>query len=196
MFDGHQTHIWLTKGLADADIKEISQSLNTYTHTRKTRQELRFESRHLLSEEILKSHARQEKYWAIIDGVNWTTSGRPVIAALVPINLNHWNWRASNKYYQTELTRLGCGNDWHSPYKMYVNDIIEKLEGPTKTYYQQWVPLYPQEAALHHVKGRLIPINQDEAIALKAHLLANKEQEVAKNKSYSGKKTRSNRCQR
>jgi hypothetical protein len=91
VFDGHQTHIWLTKGLADADIKEVSQSMKTYTHIRKTRQESRPELRHLLSEDTLKRHSRQEKYWAIIDGVNWTTSGRPVIAALVPINHNNWN---------------------------------------------------------------------------------------------------------
>jgi hypothetical protein len=177
VFDGHQTHIWLTKGLADADIKEVSQSMKTYTHIRKTRQESRPELRHLLSEDTLKRHSRQEKYWAIIDGVNWTTSGRPVIAALVPINHNHWNWRASNNYYQSELARLHYDKNWRSPYKMRLDCIIEKSEGITKNYYQQWVPVYPKEAALHGVRAQLVPIKQDILTTIEVNSVVNNNKE-------------------
>jgi len=185
IFDGHQTHIWLTKGLADADIKEISQSMKTYTYNRKMRHENRPELRHLLSEDTLKRHSRQEKYWAIINGVNWTTSGRPVIAALVPINHNHWNWRASNSYYQAELARLNYGNHWHSPYAMRLDGIVARLEGMTKTYYQHWAPVYPEEAALHGVSTQLVPITHNEPTTLKV----TKEQETVRISAKKSTKT-------
>jgi hypothetical protein len=166
VFDGHQTHIWLTKGLSDADIKEIGQAMKTYTYVRKMRNDDRIELRHLLPEDELKRHSRQEKYWAIIDGVDWTTSGRPLIAAMSPINHNHWNWRASNDYYQAELTRLDYGKEWPSPYKMQLKGIVLNPEGKAHGSYQHWVPVYPQKAAMYNVKERLVHIKNYEATEL------------------------------
>ena len=147
VFDAHQTHIWLTKGLPDPDILALSKAMKNYTRLTKVGKDEKPEPAPLLPEDELKRHARQEKFWAIIDGVAWTSTGRPIIAALVKNYEGAWQGRARQEDYDSELSRLEYGEAWRSPFKMRLADILEQEEDGKKRRYQHWVPVFPEEAA-------------------------------------------------
>lgn len=159
VMDGHQTKIYLTKGLADDDITHLSKSAKTYT---KRIDDKRTEARPLVPEDELKRHARQEKFWAFIDGVQWTTSGRPIMAALLPTPGGEgWNWRATPAQYEAELERLSYGLDWRSPYRMRAAGVVEE-DGKR---YRHWVPMFEPEAGNHGVTEKFVPLEAVKELA-------------------------------
>lgn len=149
VIDGHQTKIYLTKGLADDDITHVSKGAKNFTKRVKDRTE----PRPLIPEDELKRHARQEKFWAFIDGVQWTTTGRPIMAALLPTaGKDGWNWLASSAQYEAELERLCYGQEWRSPYRMRAAGVVEE-EGKR---FRHWVPMYEPEASNHGVTEKFV----------------------------------------
>jgi hypothetical protein len=157
VIDGHQTKIYLTKGLSDSDIKQLSENSKSYTVTIKERDERRA----LIEEAELKAHARQEKFWAVIDGVQWSTSGHPIFASLVPISPDGWNWRATETDYQAELALLGYGVEHRSPFKMEVAGVIER-DGKS---YRHWQPVYRVEAEAKGVKDKFVLLQKEDDLA-------------------------------
>jgi hypothetical protein len=122
----------LTKGLSAPDILAVSKLAGTYTIKSKSK-DGEPQERPLLPPDELKRHCRQQKFWAYLEGVEWTRSGRPIFAELVPIRASGWNWRASAEEYDSELARVETAKEWPSPFKMVKQG-------------KEWVPVHPEAA--------------------------------------------------
>jgi len=162
VWDAHQSHIFLTKGLAVRDIETVVKLAGRYTKPGSKRDDKPTPA-DLLPFDEFKNHCRQEKYWAVIDGVGWSKSGRPVLAELQPIPRSGWNWRATREEYDAQLALLEYGTEWPSPYRMSYRGVVEatkEVGGKTQTYrFHHWVPTFPEAAARKGVTEKHVVID-------------------------------------
>ena len=163
VWDAHQTHIFLTKGLSLRDIKTVCEIAGT--HTRRAKKDDGNPTKaELLPFDKFKAHCRQEKFWAFIEGVQWTKSGLPIFAELQPIPRRGWNWRATTDEYDAELSRLEYGVEHPSPFKMIRNGIVEatkEVGGKTQTFkFFHWVPAFAEAAAAKGITEKHVLIDE------------------------------------
>lgn len=164
VWDAHQTHIMLTKGLNTRDIEHLAKIAGTYTVPGKGKNE-NAKKTNLFPFDALKNICRQERYFAYIDGVGWTKSGRPIWAELLPIEPSGWNWRATPEAYKADLALYRHGVEIESAFKMCREGTVELVDPKTKELarFAKWVPVYPEVAARKGVSEKHVPIADDDA---------------------------------
>lgn len=112
--------IVLTNGLDPKDAAELVEELGHYTHTEKPKTQGASTQYHkfplIPQSDLVELAGQEDEHWAIIRGRGMSTSGRPILAKLHPIDRGLWNSLASDGSYEAEARKYGHGDTIVSRY--------------------------------------------------------------------------------